>query len=98
MHHAKLVCSQCGKFLGWLPKPETVKRRHDNAAILTALALIPNLPPWERQFIRDLASHKNISPRQQAKLLSLRDSLLGKEVAHDSFDGETLSPDRHPSD
>jgi hypothetical protein len=74
-HVAKLICKDCKKFFSWIPNPETIQRRKDNAAILTALSKL-ELPSWERQFVRDLVTHKNISPRQQAKLEQLRDVFL----------------------
>jgi hypothetical protein len=96
-HYAKLVCFECGKFLRWMPKPETIEQQKENAAILTALSKLPYLPPWERQFVLDLATHKNISPKQRAKLLELRDLLLGRRDAHDSLDGVQVPPDRNPT-
>jgi hypothetical protein len=77
-HHARLICSDCGKFMGWMPKPETVERQKNNALILAELAKIYPLTEWERGFIRDLVTHKNISPKQQDKLLLLRDKYLMK--------------------
>ena len=96
-HVATQICRDRKKFFSWIPKPESVARQHENTAILTSLSKLPNLPPWERQFVRDLTSHKHISPRQQAKLLELQDRFLGKENANDGFHGETLSPNRNPS-
>jgi hypothetical protein len=78
-HHAKLICKHCRKFLGWIPKPETLQRQQENARILTALSKLKDLPPWEREFVRDVSTLKHLSPRQQEKLLQLRDLLLGKE-------------------
>lgn len=75
-HYAKRLCSDCDKFLGWEPRPETIKNRQENSVILNALVKMPDLPAWERNFIRDLVTHKNISPKQQAKLLELRDIYL----------------------
>lgn len=77
-HHAKLICKDCRKFFGWIAKPETVQRQKDNAEILTALSKMENLPPWERQFVRDLSSTKNVSPKQQTKLDQIRDAFLRK--------------------
>lgn len=79
-HYAKQVCRECRKFLRWSPKPETIHRREENKAILTALAK-RELPEWERCFVRELARCRDLSPRQQAKLLSLRDIILGKDFA-----------------
>ena len=80
-HHARKVCSDCHKFLGWIPKPENVQRLRRNAEILTALSKLDNLPDWERGFIRYLSSHKNITPKQQDELLLLRDRYLPKDTA-----------------
>jgi hypothetical protein len=96
-HHAKLICKHCRKFMGWVPKPETVRQRQENERILTALSKMKDLPSWERQFVRQVSAIKNLSPRQQEKLLQLRDVLLGKEFANDSFNGEAMSPDRDVS-
>lgn len=77
-HYAKRVCRDCRKFLGWVPSPETIKRQAENNGILAALAKLPSLSEWERQFVRDLSTSKRISPKQQAKLLELEDRLLRK--------------------
>ena len=71
--HAKEVCADCRKFLGWLPKPETVQRRKDNDEILSALSKLDDLTGWEREFIRSVVTHKNISPKQQNTIYVLRD-------------------------
>ena len=75
-HHAKLICRDCKKFFGWIPKPENVQQRKENAEILTALSKLDNLPAWERQFVRSLTTTKKISPKQQEKLLLIRDMYL----------------------
>jgi hypothetical protein len=99
-HHGKAVCADCGKFMGWVAKPENIDRQKKNAEILTALSKLDNLPPWERQFVRDLVTHKHISPRQQQKLYELRDVFLhlGKGDANDGLHGEKMSPDGNPTD
>jgi hypothetical protein len=79
-HYGKQVCHKCRKFLRWVPKPETIERREEDKAILTALAKL-KLPEWERCFVRELACSKNLSPRQREKLLSLRDIHLGKDFS-----------------
>ena len=79
-HYAKLICSDCGSFLKWEPFPDTVEQQKKNDQILTALSKLPDLPAWERQFIRDVVTHKHLSPRQQKKLLELADKLLPKEA------------------
>ncbi len=92
-HVAKLICKDCRKFFGWIPKPENVQRQKENAEILTALSKIENLPPWERQFIRGLMTHKHISPKQQTILLDIRDKFLKKGAnANDGFNGVPMPP------
>lgn len=76
-HYGMKRCDKCQAFLGWIPKPETVARQLRNKEILTALSKL-GLPAWEREFIRNLGSHKNISPKQQAKLLELEEMYLKK--------------------
>jgi hypothetical protein len=99
-HHGKTICINCGKFMGWVAKPENVERQKRNDETLTALSKIEALPAWERQFVRNCVTHKHLSPRQQAKLDELRDVYvnLGKGDANDGFHGEKMSPDRNPTD
>jgi hypothetical protein len=97
-HHAKLICKHCKKFFGWIPKPETVRQQRENAETLTDLSKLDGLPAWERQFVRELAATKHLSPRQQKKLLEIRDLYLKGDHANDGFHGEKVSPDRNPSD
>jgi hypothetical protein len=96
-HHAKLICKHCKKFFGWIPKPETVQQRQENDKILTALSKMPNLGSWEREFVRNISETTHLSPKQQKLLLELWEMKKGKEKADDSLHGETLSPNRDPS-
>ena len=81
VHHAKVICVHCRKFMKWLPKPENVQRQKENAEILTALSKLKDLPSWERQFVRQLSTLRHLSPKQQEKLLHIRDLHLGKEAS-----------------
>jgi hypothetical protein len=60
-HYAMETCAVCGRFVRWLPKPETVQRQR-----LARLAMRPDLTDWERQFIRSVGEKKHLSPKQQA--------------------------------
>jgi|SoimicMinimDraft_4_1059732.scaffolds.fasta_scaffold02603_2 hypothetical protein len=80
-HTAKLVCKHCKKFFQWVPSAENVQQRKENTEILTALAKL-ELPAWEREFVRTLVTHRNISPKQQTKLLELRDIYLKDKRTH----------------
>jgi hypothetical protein len=74
-HYARRVCSDCRKFLGWIPHPDNVRKNEENAKILTALSKM-TLPAWEREFIRTLSTARQISPKQQAKLLEIKEMYL----------------------
>ena len=87
-HYAKLVCSDCDRFLKWEPHPDTIQLQKRNGAILTGLSKVPNLPPWERQFVRDLVTHKHISPKQQETLNLLEGTYLKGPALNDSKHGD----------
>jgi hypothetical protein len=70
-HYARLTCGICGRFLRWLPKPQTIERRTLNAFKLARLAMRPDLTGWERQFIRSVSGKKHLSPKQEALLVRL---------------------------
>jgi hypothetical protein len=72
-HYARRVCSDCRKFLGWIPHPDNVRKAQENAITLTALSKLPALPAWERQFVLKLSTVKHLSPKQQAKLLEIKE-------------------------
>src|SRR5215813_7090319 len=76
-HYARELCAECRKFLRWLPNPKTVEQQERNDKILTGLAKVPNLNDWERRFVREVVTHKHISPKQQGQLNLLRDKYLG---------------------
>jgi hypothetical protein len=65
-HYARLTCAICGRFLRWLPRPETVQRQRLNAFRLARLAMHPGLSDWERRFVGDISKLAKLSPRQQA--------------------------------
>lgn len=74
IHHGKTVCRACGKFLGWVKKPETLVREKQNAERLKALDGKP-LTQWERGFVLSLTKQgSHFSPNQQ-KIL---DEMAGK--------------------
>ena len=54
-HYAQLVCADCGVPLRFLPKPENAARWKSNEVQLTRIQAIPDLKPWEREFINGLA-------------------------------------------
>lgn len=67
IHHAKECCADCGRFLRWLPKPETIERAVQNQDRLRQLeAVRERLTDWERSFILSLQKQGlKFSPKQQ---------------------------------
>jgi hypothetical protein len=64
-HYAVRRCADCGAFLRWLPKPETIERRQLNAIKLAKLQMCHGLTAWDRHFVADVSQRKRVSPRQQ---------------------------------
>jgi hypothetical protein len=70
-HYARLTCAICGRFLRWLPKPQTIERQRVNAFRLAKLSMRPDLSDWERSFVRDVSKRRKLSPKQEARILRL---------------------------
>jgi len=74
IHHAKIVCAACGKYMGWQPKPETVVRRIETERKIAAVGS-KLLSSWEKAFIESIKKlDGKLSPRQQATLDKIYDS------------------------
>jgi hypothetical protein len=71
MHHARVICALCGRFLRWLPRPETIERERVNAFKLAKLAMCEGLSKWERSFVHHVSQQRKLSPKQQALLVQL---------------------------
>jgi hypothetical protein len=65
-HYGRELCEDCGAFLRWIPKPETVEAREFRAARIARLSMIQKLPEWERGFIKSVAKSRKLSPKQIA--------------------------------
>lgn len=67
-HYGKETCQQCGRFVRWIPKPETLERMKVNAEKISALKTKP-LGEWEKGFLLSLEKQgRHFSPKQQSKL------------------------------
>ena len=64
-HYARLTCAVCGRFLRWLPRPETIERERIDSFRLAKLSMHPGLSDWERRFVGDVLKLAKLSPRQQ---------------------------------
>jgi hypothetical protein len=64
-HHAKEICSDCGRVLRWIAKPATVERHRLNGIRLARLGMCDRLTHWERNFIRSVSQQRKLSPKQQ---------------------------------
>ncbi|MBW4635958.1 MAG: hypothetical protein KME30_29975 [Iphinoe sp. HA4291-MV1] len=49
IHHGKLSCDSCGKFVKWLPKPKMTE------ISIMRLLQNPNLEEWECRFLKMLS-------------------------------------------
>jgi hypothetical protein len=70
-HYARLTCALCGRFLRWLPRPETIERERVNAFRLARLGMCEGLSKWERSFVHHVSQQRKLSPKQQALLVRL---------------------------
>jgi hypothetical protein len=68
LHYAKEVCGDCGAFIRFVPRAGTVETQKLHAARIARLAMCDSLNGWEREFLKSIASHPKLSPRQQACL------------------------------
>ncbi|CAD5983783.1 hypothetical protein NO108_04891 [Planktothrix rubescens] len=83
-HNQKLVCSECDRFIKWLPKPKNIER-HQNLK-LRLQSLKDKSSGWESIFINDLIKNLRIterdgkifklSPRQLETLAKIEGKLL----------------------
>lgn len=76
-HYAKVICSDCGKFLRWEKHPRTVEREKSNAGALVRLRKDERLTQWEREFVASVEGQgPKLSPKQQRVL----ETIAGKYV------------------
>lgn len=80
-HFAKVICVKCGVFIRWLPRPETIERRHLNGFRLAKLAMCAGLDAWERNFVCDVSRQRKLSPRQQEIVNKLAAKYLKEALA-----------------
>jgi hypothetical protein len=67
-HYAKSICEDCGRFVRWEPKPETIERHIRNAELISALKQKP-LSDWEKEFLLSLEKWgPHLTPNQQNRL------------------------------
>ena len=60
-HAQKLICSDCDRFIKWLPKPKTIER-HQNLK-LRLETLKDKTSGWGAIFVNDLTKNLRISER-----------------------------------
>jgi hypothetical protein len=67
-HYKRLECANCGLFLRFIAKPETIERVRLNGYKLAQLTMCDRLNQFERSFIDSLAKagQTRLSPKQQA--------------------------------
>jgi hypothetical protein len=67
-HFGKEICTDCGRVLRWIPKPQTIERHRFNSLRLVKLAMHSGLSPFERAFVDNISKRRKLSPKQQALL------------------------------
>ena len=78
-HFAKEFCTDCGRVLRFVPKPQTIERHRLNAFRLARLAMCHRLTHRERHFVAGISHRQKISPKQQQIIDRLcREYLEGK--------------------
>ena len=65
IHHGKTVCADCGAYIRFEKKPETVEREKRNAERIKQLQSIPTLSEWEKGFVESVSKQRKLSPKQQ---------------------------------
>ena len=70
-HFSREICLECGAFVRWLPRPETIERERVNAFRLARLGMCGGLSKWERSFVHHVSQQRKLSPRQQLVLVRL---------------------------
>jgi len=60
-HNQKLICSDCDRFIKWLPKPKNIERHQNLKIRLQTLSFKVN--GWESIFINDLIKNLRIAER-----------------------------------
>jgi len=68
LHYARELCANCGRFIRWLPKPETVEHRTFNAFRLAKLGMCVALNAWEQNLS---TMYRNSGRFRQSKVQSL---------------------------
>ena len=90
-HYAQLVCADCGAPLRYLPKPENAARWKSNEIKLALLQAIPDLKPWEREFINGLVRKGGrFNPKEQIAFNALCTTYLQRR-SYDDTKGRTGS-------
>jgi hypothetical protein len=79
-HYARKLCHDCGVFIKWVPKPETLEKKRLHGFRLAKLAMCAQLNAWERHFVSNMSRQRKFSPRQQAQIDQLVATYLGETM------------------
>jgi len=74
-HYASLRCSECDRFIRWLPHPKTYEAHGDENALIDRLLACGRLNNWEVKFCINIRPLKKRHPNQKAKLQELGNRL-----------------------
>lgn len=78
-HYGRLVCSDCGRWLAWVPDPEITELVVQRNIYIDGLLQYSGVSSWERTFLRNIKSRRWLSDRQQQKFDQICKRLTGKK-------------------
>jgi hypothetical protein len=66
VHYGKLICSQCGRFIKWIPNPHTIERVIQQEVLINQMIDVyhTRMSSYEIIFLSDIKSNKFLLPKQ----------------------------------
>ena len=83
-HYGRLVCSDCGRWLAWVPKPEKVTAQLQRNDFIQGLLLSSRLNSWEREFLNTIKSKSWLTLRQKHKFDQISLKINGAIYSHEN--------------
>lgn len=78
-HEAKMVCSECGKFVEWIPKDKTIRAYMQRQEAIFLL-LRGKLDGFEKSFLSSIGKVTKLSPKQELVYQRIKDKYFPKKV------------------
>jgi hypothetical protein len=78
-HYGRLVCSDCGRWLAWVPNPEITELINQRNLYIDGLLQYSGISSWEQTFLRSIKGRRWLSDKQQLKFDEISTRLIGKK-------------------